>query len=147
VATWPDENGFIRVLEGPEHGRLRNPGDFFNQGFMVRNDSGNMGLRVEPLETPLVLTGNREMISEAVSDGTVQLTGSGPVILLRHRQTIGGYPRIFNVITADLDTLAQVGPMEIVRFRKVSMETAIRALKRKSADLEMIRESRAYHGG
>ena len=41
-----------------------------------------------------------EMISKHVTDGTIQLAPSGPIVLLRHRQTVGGYPRIANVIEA-----------------------------------------------
>ncbi len=78
------------------------------------------------------------MISEAVSDGTIQLTPEGPIILLRHRQTVGGYPRIFNVITADLDLLGQYAPHQIIRFKEVTRDQAHSLLTKKNATIEKI---------
>jgi allophanate hydrolase subunit 2 len=135
VTTFRDKDGFIRVLEGPEYALLNNPEVFFKESFRVGLDSSAMGLRLETRGTALEFAMNKDMVSEAVSDGTVQLTPKGPVVLLRHRQTIGGYPRIFNVISADLDILAQVGPLELIRFRKVSMEEAVAALRSRQCDL------------
>ena len=76
------------------------------------------------------------MISSVVADGTVQLTASGPYVLLRHRQTLGGYPRILNVISADVDLLAQLAPGQPVRFRMVEIEEARQAARLKHRELE-----------
>jgi len=140
VASWPDEKGYIRVVEGPEFGWMKNPDDFFCQSFRIGNDSNSMGIRLEATETPIALSVEQEMISQAVSDGTVQLTQGGPVILLRDRQTLGGYPRIFNVISVDLDMLAQVGPFERIRFRKVTHDQALDSLRRWQDDLDRIKK-------
>ncbi len=134
-ATWPDKLGFIRVIDGPEYHWVKNPDDFLAQSFRIGGDSNAMGLRLIPTMKPLEPLVNRDMISEPVADGTIQLTASGPVILLRHRQTIGGYPRIFNVITPDLDVLAQMEPQKLVRFRRVSMEEAVNVLQKRNNDL------------
>ncbi len=140
MASWPDSQGKIRVVEGPEFELLENPTAFFNQRFRVGQNSSAMGLRLEPREETLRLLSKTNMISQPVSDGTVQLTPDGPVILLRRRQTIGGYPRIFNVITADLDTLAQIGPMETLAFRKVNLDEALAVLEKRRDDLRRLRE-------
>lgn len=66
-----------------------------------------------------------EMISQPVTDGTIQLAPSGPIVLLRHRQTVGGYPRIANVIEADISKLSQYTPGSKIRFKLVSLEEAI----------------------
>ena len=48
------------------------------------------------------------MISTAVSRGTIQVTPDrNPIILMADAQTTGGYPRIAQVIEADIDKLAQ----------------------------------------
>ena len=78
------------------------------------------------------------MISEAVADGTIQLTPNGPLILLRHRQTVGGYPRIFNVISADVDILAQVAPNCLIQFKKVTRSEALKVLKQQQHDLKYL---------
>jgi antagonist of KipI len=66
-----------------------------------------------------------EMISTAVSMGTVQVIPDGsPLILMADAQTTGGYPRIAQVIDADLPILAQKRPGDKIRFREVSIPVA-----------------------
>ena len=139
VSSWTDREGKIRVLPGPEWTYLKNQDDFFTQSFTISPDSNAMGLRLVGNGKPLALTMDSDMISEAVSDGTVQLTPKGPVVLLRHRQTLGGYPRIFNVISADIDRLAQYAPGEILRFRAVSDKDAMDCLRQRKNDLDKIK--------
>ncbi|MDE5014647.1 hydrolase, partial [Francisella tularensis subsp. holarctica] len=50
---------------------------------------------------------------------------SGPIVLLRHRQTVGGDPCIANVIEADISKLSQYTPGSKIRFKLVSLEEAI----------------------
>ncbi len=134
IAHWPDPDGMIRVLKGPEYRFVPNPEGFTGQGWEIAGDSNQMGLRLMHTRTPLTIHMG-SMISAPVSDGTVQLTPKGPIVLLRHRQTIGGYPRIFNVIGADVDLLAQYMPGQIVRFKIVDMDTALAAAGQKRNDL------------
>lgn len=144
MAHWPDPQGFIRVVDGPERSILDNPDDFFNQHFMIDYDSNAMGLRLRGKGPAMVARCAKSMISGPVSDGTVQLTPQGPVVLLRHRQTLGGYPRIFNVISTDVDLLAQYAPGEHFRFRHVSMEEALNSMKCWKADLERLKTNLAH---
>jgi len=60
------------------------------------------------------------MISSATTFGTIQLLPNGQlIILMADHQTTGGYPRIANVVEADLPLLAQIGPGKGVRFELV----------------------------
>jgi antagonist of KipI len=96
-----------------------------------------MGMR---LESPVTLTVElKNMISEAVTNGTVQVTPAGPIVLLKYRQTVGGYPRVFSVISADVDLLAQYVPGQKIRFRKISIEEAWRAAHEKRAYIVSLR--------
>lgn len=139
IAQWPDPSGRIRVVDGPEKSILKKPDDFFHQHFLIHPDSNAMGLRLKEKDGILEVFSRSNMISGPVADGTVQLTPKGPVILLRHRQTIGGYPRIFNVITPDLDLLAQYAPGQHIRFKRVSLNQALACLKQWHEDLENIK--------
>ncbi len=77
-----------------------------------------MGLRLEGAAITTAFGG--EMISEGVSLGAVQITASGlPIILFVEQQTTGGYPKIANVISADLSSLGQLRPRDEVRFEQV----------------------------
>jgi antagonist of KipI len=82
-----------------------------------------MGLRLEGAAIASAPGG--EMISEGVSLGAVQITASGlPIILFVEQQTTGGYPKIANVISADMSSLGQLRPRDEIRFELVKMETA-----------------------
>ncbi len=89
----------------------------------VLSKSDRMGLRLEG--APLFLRAPREMHSEAVAFGSVQVPPDGqPIVLMADRQTIGGYPKIAEVISVDLPLLAQLRPGERVLFTHVSLEEA-----------------------
>lgn len=97
----------------------------------VLPNSNRMGLRCA---TALTLPkANSEMISSPVLPGTIQLTPAGQCIVLGvDAQTTGGYPRIGQVIAADLDALAQLPPHAAFTLKKVDVETALAALKLKA---------------
>lgn len=137
TVTWYSTDNTIRVIKGPEYKYLDNPENLLNNYWKITNDSGNMGIRLESDSKLTLNMGN--MISEAVADGTIQITPKGPIILLRHRQTVGGYPRCFNVIQADVDRLAQYKPGEIIRFSLVELQDALEASKNMNNDLDRLR--------
>jgi antagonist of KipI len=96
--------------------------DFYSRDFTVSTESDRMGLRLqgEPLALP-----ERELVSEPVCPGSVQVTRDGQCIVLGvDGQTIGGYPKIAQVIAADLDKLGQLRPGEDVHFQAVTLEAA-----------------------
>jgi allophanate hydrolase subunit 2 len=135
IASWQDTEGKIRVVEGPEFKYLDDKILFLNEYWSITNDISSMGMRIENKWVDLNISMNKSMVSEAVSDGTIQLTPNGPIILLKHRQTVGGYPRIFNVISVDVDMLAQFSPGQIIHFKKVTINEAHKALKKRYNDI------------
>jgi allophanate hydrolase subunit 2 len=65
------------------------------------------------------------MISEGVTYGSVEITTDGqPIILLKDRPTIGGYPKIGTVMTLDLSQLAQRQAGTQIKFELMSLEQA-----------------------
>jgi len=97
--------------------------ELIRQEFTVGAASNRMGLRLEgePLTMP-----ERELVSEPVAPGAIQVTRDGQCIVLGvDGQTIGGYPKIAHVIAADLDTLGQVRPGDRVRFVLVAPVEAV----------------------
>ena len=135
VCRWLDAEGRIRVIPGPEYRCLSDPESFFETRWQISVDSSDMGLR---LRSPRRFPGETGMISAPVNDGTIQLSPDGPVVLLRDRQTVGGYPRILNVISADLDLLAQYGPLEYLRFQPTNLQEAGEAARIKRRDLKRL---------
>jgi antagonist of KipI len=115
----------IRVMKGPEYDWFSQESQraFWEQPFKITAQSDRMGYRLEgPV---LVLTRERELLSTAVTFGTVQVPAQGnPIVLLADHQTTGGYPRIAQVITADFSALAQVCPGQQITFQEVTLAEA-----------------------
>jgi antagonist of KipI len=115
----------LRVTAGPQSDSFseEEQKDFYAGTYRVTEESNRMGLR---LEGPgIASSAGGEMISEGVPLGAVQITAGGlPIILFVEQQTTGGYPKIANVISADLASLGQWKPRDEVRFERVEMETA-----------------------
>jgi antagonist of KipI len=106
---------------------------FYGTTWRVTEESNRMGLRLDgpELETPQ----RGQMISEGVSLGAIQIPASGrPIILFVEQQTTGGYPKIANIISADLASVGQLRPRDEIRFEQVTPETA-RALIREQEEL------------
>jgi biotin-dependent carboxylase-like uncharacterized protein len=130
--AWNAEPRLLRVVDGPQVDWFQAE-QFSPQEFSVTPASDRMGLRLrgEPLALP-----ERELVSEPVCPGSVQVTRDGQCIILGvDGQTIGGYPKIAQVISADLDKLAQLRPGEKVRFLRVTQETAESLYRAKQAEL------------
>ena len=137
VASWQEPEGRIRCIEGPEYAALPDPRTFLEQAWHVAEQLDDMGVHLaSALPRPSVPS--PDMVSAPVNDGTVQLTPAGPIILLRERQTVGGYPRVLNVIGADVDLVAQYAPREILRFRLVDLREARRANRRRIQDIQRL---------
>jgi antagonist of KipI len=115
----------LRVTRGPQF-------DWFAEearralasgNFVVSEDSNRIGLRLDGPR--LAARVNAEMISEGAPVGAIQVTPSGQTILLFvEQQTTGGYPKIANVIGADLHCVGQLRPRDTIRFEEVSLAEA-----------------------
>ncbi|PAJ75787.1 hypothetical protein CJF42_03265 [Pseudoalteromonas sp. NBT06-2] len=106
----------------------RQQNDFSSKKYTVTANSNRMGIRLKEVamgfEKPIDIT------SSGLMQGSIQITPSGlPIISSVDGQTIGGYPRIANVITADLAMLGQLKANDKVNFMLISNEKAIEVLK------------------
>ncbi|MDP0490153.1 MAG: 5-oxoprolinase subunit PxpB [Verrucomicrobiota bacterium JB023] len=78
--------------------------------------------------------------SQPVVPGSVQIPPAGqPIALLSERQTIGGYPQIAHIISADLPALTRALPGTEVRFREVDLPTARAAWQSLQSELAFLR--------
>lgn len=130
----------IRVIRGGEFDYFTESSRdrFFKEDFRITPNSDRMGYRMEG--TPLEMTDSFELLSEPVTNGTIQVPKDGtPIILLADRQTTGGYPKIAQVATVDLPLLAQKKPGEIVRFKEISLAEAEQLYLRQELQLEKLK--------
>ncbi len=118
----------LRVLDGAQADWFGDQ-DWSRRIFTVTPASNRMGLRLqgEPLTLP-----TRELVSEPVCPGTVQVTRDGQCIILGvDGQTIGGYPKLAHVIQADLDQLGQLRPSDRLQLVPVTLGGAEEAERRR----------------
>ena len=96
---------------------------FTSQTFTVSDVFSRMGIRLlcDPINS---LKGN-EILTEGIPLGAIQVPGGGePIISFVEHQTTGGYPKIANVISADLCKVGQLKPGDKFQFELVSFEEA-----------------------
>ncbi|MBL0703197.1 MAG: biotin-dependent carboxyltransferase family protein [Sulfurospirillum sp.] len=95
---------------------------FFNTLYRVTGQNDRMGYR---LSGDKIVSTCKGIISEPIAYGSVQIPTHGePIVLLKERQTIGGYPKIGAVIPVDCFRLAQAKQDTHVKFKLVSLDMA-----------------------
>ncbi len=127
--AWPwavaAPGGPIRVVDGPDAGMSRGGCRFLESGeFRVEGQSDRMGLT---LGGPTIdLAGPADRVSAPVAPGAVQVAGGRAIVLGVAGGTMGGYPHVAHVISADLDRLGQLRPGDTLNFLRVEVEVARR---------------------
>jgi antagonist of KipI len=97
--------------------------NFLTEPYTLSLKSSRMGYH---LNGPAIQRLNQqELLSTAVTPGTIQVTGDGSLILLMADcQTTGGYPRLAQVALADMPLCAQLKPGDTVYFKEISWNEA-----------------------
>ncbi len=131
----------VKVLIGPQNDFFTKKGieTFLSSEYEVTPESDRMGYR---LKGPTIEhSGEPEIVSDGVAVGAIQVPGSGmPIVAMRDAQTTGGYPKIANVTSVDVDRMAQLKPGDKVRFEKVELEEAHLLLRQHMEYLDNLRK-------
>ena len=121
---------YIRVIKATnfDYFTEKSQDSFFNSEFKVTKLSDRMGMRLEGQNLQNKV--NTNIKSEGIVKGVVQVPSDGnPIIMLADHGTIGGYPKIANVISADFDKLVQMTPGSIIKFEEVTLNEAEKLFK------------------
>ena len=126
----PENNGSIllRVILGYQQHAFTEIQKqlFFSSEYTLTQSCDRMGYRLSGAQISPSIHG---ILSEGICLGAIQVPADGqPIILLRDRQTIGGYPKLGSVLSLDLDRLAQLVPGDTLRFEPISIDQAHNAL-------------------
>jgi len=125
-----DHDNIIRVMQGLQihYFSKKSQDDFFTREYKISKFTDRMGMRLEGVKLENMI--NKNIKSEGITKGSIQVPGDGqPIILLADHPTIGGYPKIANVITADYDKLVQKVPGTIIKFKLVDLSVAEKAFQ------------------
>ena len=115
----------IRVIKGTNFNYFSEEGKkiFLKNEFKVSKLSDRMGMRLKGKKIENIV--NTNIKSEGLIKGVIQVPADGnPIIMLSDHGTIGGYPKIGVVISADYDKLVQLTPGSRVKFQKVDLDSA-----------------------
>ncbi|MDA9150368.1 biotin-dependent carboxyltransferase family protein [Candidatus Pelagibacter sp.] len=115
----------IRVIKGTNFDYFSKTAisNFFEKEFKVSKLSDRMGMRLEGVKLENIKTSNIK--SEGLIKGVIQVPGDGnPIIMLSDHGTIGGYPKIGVIISADYDRLVQIPPGSNIKFQQVELSDA-----------------------
>ena len=125
-----DKDNTIRVMQGlqVDYFTKKSQEDFFSKEYRVTKLTDRMGMRLEGEK--LENTVNKNIKSEGITKGSIQIPGDGqPIVLLSDHPTIGGYPKIANIISADYDKLVQKMPGTKIKFKLVDLAVAENAFQ------------------
>ena len=98
----------------------------FSSTYVVSEHSDRSGLRLQG--EGLQPREHSQLLTDGIPLGAIQVPRDGhPIILFVDQQTTGGYPKIANVIAADMHRVGQLRPRDEVRFAEVTIAEAIQA--------------------
>jgi len=121
---------FIRILKGTNFDYFSDTStlDFLKEEFTITKLTDRMGMR---LKGPKLKNDKETNIrSEGLIKGVIQVPADGdPIIMLSDHGTIGGYPKIGVVISADYDNLVQLPSNSKIKFKLIELKEAERFYK------------------
>ena len=115
----------IRIIKGTNFDYFSEEGKktFFGKDFTVSKLSDRMGMRLEGPKIENIVDTNIK--SEGLIKGVIQVPPDGkPIIMLSDHGSIGGYPKIGTVISADYDKLVQLSPGSKIKFKEINLSDA-----------------------
>ena len=116
---------YIRVLKGTNFNYFSDEAIrvFFGNKFVVSKLLDRMGMRLEGPKIKNNVSTNIK--SEGLVKGVIQVPADGnPIIMLSDHGTIGGYPKIGVIISADYDKIVQSTPGSNIKFKLVDLPEA-----------------------
>ena len=130
---------FIRVIKATNFDYFSDAAinNFFSKEFNVTKLTDRMGMRLEGFKIENNFETNIK--SEGLVKGVIQVPPDGnPIIMLSDHGTIGGYPKIAVVVSADLDRLVQTTPGNKIKFKLIELSEAERLFKLYNFETENI---------
>jgi biotin-dependent carboxylase-like uncharacterized protein len=134
-----ERKNIIRVLKGPQFDYFSESSkkEFFSKEYKITNLTDRMGMRLEGKILKNIVSTN--IRSEGITKGAIQVPADGqPIVLLTDHPTIGGYPKIANVISADYDLLVQKIPGTNISFKCIELQEAERLYKEWCSNISKI---------
>jgi len=99
---------------------------FFQNTYELSQNVDRMGARLNGDALTHKSAELRDLVSDAILPGSVQVPGSGlPIVMLMDAHTVGGYPKIATVLSSDLSLFSLYRPGQALRFKRVDNQAAL----------------------
>lgn len=118
----------LRVVLGPQQDHFSEEAisTFLNSDYELSSEADRMGARLIGPVLEHRDSSARDIISDAIVPGSIQVPGNGqPIVLLNDAQTAGGYPKIATVLSMDLPRLGLHRTGSRFRFQALDTNEAI----------------------
>ena len=128
----------LRAVPGPQSDAFDDDEleRFFATSWTLSSESDRMGTRLDGAAIAHRNAGARDIVSDAIVPGSVQVPGNGqPIIMLADAHTAGGYPKIATVISSDLPLLGLHRAGTSLRLQRVDVDEAIRHTRERAGEL------------
>jgi 5-oxoprolinase (ATP-hydrolysing) subunit C len=125
--SWQPATGLpFRIVGGPDarSNPKLNAAFWASQHFRVGTRHDRKGLRL--LGDPVTVAADPERLSTPVAPGAIQVAGGQLIVLGVACGTMGGYPHVAHVVSADLDRLGQLRAGDVIQFEYVTIDEARR---------------------
>jgi biotin-dependent carboxylase-like uncharacterized protein len=135
----------VRVVLGPQDDYFTDQSiaDFLSHPFEITRQADRMGMRLNGPTLVHRSEKSSQIKSDGIALGAIQVPGNGQaIVLLNDAQTVGGYPKIATVISADLGRLANLPAGSEIKFQAIDAKTACDLAR--AQEEELIRRSSKF---
>lgn len=132
----------FRFIPGAEYALLDETSreQLHSMPFILGRQSDRMGYRLQGAS--LNCCRNTQLISTAVTRGTMQLLPDGQlIVLMADHQTTGGYPRVGHMVSADIPSFSQLQPGQELHFMQTDLAHAEYFFKQQQNHLRLLQNA------
>jgi len=122
----------VRLILGPQQDNFSSKGihNLLHAHYELGADADRMGVRLKGPDVEHKDDTSKDIVSDAIVPGSIQVPGSGqPIVLLSDAHTAGGYAKVATVLSIDLPLLGLHRAGTKIRFRSLSIDEAIDAVR------------------
>ena len=125
-------DGNLRIVLGPQEDHFSAEGinNLLSGNFTLGTDADRMGVRLSGPAVHHKDAAAKDIVSDAIVPGSIQVPGTGqPIVLLSDAHTAGGYPKVATVLSIDQPKLGLRRAGTSFNFKAVSIDEAIDAVR------------------
>ncbi len=122
----------LRIVLGPQEDHFSEEGidNLLSGDFTLGTDADRMGVRLSGPTIHHRDAAAKDIVSDAIVPGSIQVPGTGqPIVLLSDAHTAGGYPKVATVLSIDQPKLGLRRAGTCFNFKAISMDEAIDAVR------------------